>query len=153
MAGTLIVAVRVAVVEGLAALPAYTTKVNGHRPHVSLGWPVGKKDREKVFTQSATFTHEPASMKSGRTFRNEQGRFEVVVWVEGVGENQETTSERAVTLGTAFEEYVADHKNSLGVAGLNWVVVDGDGRLDEAFNDRGSLAQLIYTVRYDARLT
>lgn len=155
MASTRIVAVRSTLITALAALSAYTTPdAKGHKPKVSLSYPLGAKDREKVFTRRARFTHVPASLKSGRTFRNETGLFEVVILVEGVGESAETTSTRAVTLGTAFEEYVADNRTLGGaVAGLNWLVVEGDGELAELMNDRGTLAELTYSLKYDARLT
>jgi hypothetical protein len=155
MASTQIVQVRSTLITALAALSAYTTPdAKGHKPLVSLGYPLGAKDREKVFTARARFTHAPASLKAGRTFRNETGFFDVVISVEGVGESQETTSTRAVTLGTALEEYVADNRTLAGaVTGLNWLVIDGDGQLVEMFNDRGTLAELTYPLKYDARLT
>jgi hypothetical protein len=155
MAGTRIVAVRSTLLTGLAAMSAYTTlDAKGHKPLVSLGYPLGAKDREKVFTTRARFSQTPASLKSGRTFRNETGNFNVVITVEGVGESQDTTSARAVTLGLALEEYVADNRTLGGtVTGLNWLVVDGDGELAELMNDRGTLAELTYPLKYDARLT
>jgi hypothetical protein len=155
MAGTRIVAVRSTLITALSALSAYTTlDAKGHKPLVSLGYPLGAKDREKIFTRRARFNHAPASLKSGRTHRNETGQFEVVILVEGVGESAATTSARAVTLGTALEEYVADNRTLAGaVTGLNWLVVDGDGELTELMNDRGTLAELIYPLKYDARLT
>lgn len=155
MAGSLIASVRDAVLTGLAAQTAFSTPdAKGHKPLLSLGYPLGAKDREKVFTARARFSHTPASMKAGRTYRNEQGYFDLVITVEGVGESQDTTSARAITLGTAFEEYVADNRTLGGtVAGLNWLVVEGDGQLAEMFNDRGTLAELTYPLKYDARLT
>lgn len=155
MAGTLIVEVRSTLLAGVAAATEFATiDLKGHKPKVSLSYPLGAKDREKVFTRRARFTHAPASLKAGRTFRNETGLFEVVILVEGVGESAETTSTRAVTLGTAFEEYVADNRTLGGaVTGLNWLVVEGDGELAELMNDRGTLAELTYSLKYDARLT
>jgi hypothetical protein len=155
MAGTLLVAVRSTLLTGLGAQTAYTTAdAKGHKPLLSLGYPLGAKDREKVFTARARFTHAPASLKAGRTFRNETGRFDLVITVEGVGESQATTSARAVALGTVLEEYVADNRTLGGtVTGLNWIVVEGDGQLQEMFADSGTLAELTYPLKYDARLT
>lgn len=155
MAGTLILAVRQTLLDGLAELPAFTTpSAKGHKPLVTLGFPLGKKDREKVFTARARFAHQPASLRAGRTFRNEQGQFELTVWIEGVGESQEWTTGRATTLGLAVEEYVADNRTLGGaVPGLNAIKVEGEGDLAELFNDRGTLAVLTYPIQYDARLT
>lgn len=155
MAGTLLLAVRQGLIDGLGTLDAFTTlDTKGHRPLLTLGWPVGKKDREKVYTQRARFTHAPASLRAGRTFRNEQGFFELAIWVEGVGLSVGDTSARCVTLGTAAEEWIADNRTLGGtVTGLNWLVVEGDGELTELFNDSGSLCFLTYPIKYDARLT
>lgn len=155
MAGTLILSVRQALLDALAALDAYTVPDDkGHKPLVTLGWPVGAKDREKVYSQRARFTHAPASLRAGWTYRNETGSFELVILVEGVGEAQEWTTDRAVQLGTAAEEYVSRNRTLGGtVPGLNWIVVEGDGELSELFNDRGTLAVLTYPIKYDARLT
>lgn len=155
MAGTLIFDVRQALVTGLAGLDAFTTKdAKGHRPLTTVGWPTGKRDREKVYTQRARFSHAPASMRAGRMFRNESGTFELVIWIEGVGESVDWTSARAVQLGTAAEEWIADNRTLGGtLPGLNWLVVEGDGDLTELFNDGGSLCFLTYPIKYDARLT
>jgi hypothetical protein len=144
MSGTKIVAVRKALVAGLDALVAFDNVL------VTYAWKVGAKEREKCFTTRASFTHQPASLRSGRTFRDEEGTFQVVIVVEGVGDSPDTVADRIAALGLAFEEYVADNRT---LAGTNSLTVQGAGELTEMFNDRGSLAELTYTVRYMARLT
>jgi hypothetical protein len=151
MAGTLIVAVRRALMVGVAGLPEFFED----DVMVSEKWPLGEKQAEMVYTVDPTnFAHTPASLKSGRTFRNEVGTFNVEIRIEGIDMSPEDTADRAVALGTAFEEFVADNQTLFGqIEGLNWVVVDGDGELVELFNEHGSLTAIRYPIKYDARLT
>jgi hypothetical protein len=150
MAGTRIVAVRRALMAGVAGLPEFFEA----DATVSELWPLGAKAAEMAYTVSSRFTQEPASLKSGRTFRNEVGMFDVEIRVEGIDLSPEDTADRCVFLGTAFEEFVADNQTLFGqVEGLNWVVADGEGELVEMFNEHGSLAALRYPIKYDARLT
>ncbi len=144
MGATVIVAVRRALVAAVASLDAFQ------------GVPVmftykATEQREFAYTRAARFTHNPAGMKSGRNFRNEEGRFEFVIWVESVGDSPEDAALRALDLGLVFEEYVADHKQ--GIGGAYTLTVDGDGTLAEAVLDSSSLAELVYPVKYNARLT
>jgi len=148
MAGTKIVAVRAAVLTGIGGLTAFAAV-----PHVDLTWKKGV--REQAFTTRAAFRQEPASMKAGRTFRDEEGTFNLVILIQAVGKEKDAqwAAERAVTLGVAAEEWIADHRTTTGVAGVNWVTVTGAGSLTELYGDRSSIAELIYPVRYTARLT
>lgn len=141
----MIVATRLAVLDALRPLAAFEDV------DVRLSWDSGSEARERVYTARSRFTQKPASMRAGRTHRNEAGIFQVVIRVEGVGDDQETTSARAVELGTEVEDWIAENRST--VAGLNWLEVRGDGELAEMFNDAGTLAVLVYTVTYDARLT
>lgn len=147
MAGTLIVAVRKAVTDEIAALPELADA------RVDMTWNAKAQQREQVFTTAAKFNHQPAAMRGSRNFRNEQGEFELVVLVTGVDQDMTTTATRAVELGTAIEEWVADHKSDIGVDGLNWILVSGDGGLLELYDDRSTKAILSYSVTYEARLT
>jgi len=151
MAGTLIVAVRRAVMVGIAGLPEFFEA----DVMVSEKWPLGEKQAEMAYTVDPTnFTHEPASLRAGRTFRNEVGTFHVEIRIEGIDKSPEETADRAIELGTAVEEFIADNRTLYGdIDGLNWVVVDGDGELVELFNERGSLTAIRYPIKYDARLT
>jgi hypothetical protein len=147
MAGTKIVEVRAALTDALAALPTFADS------RVAMTWKADAQVREQVFTTRAQFTHEPASMKSGRTFRKEDGEFDLVILVTGVGEDATWSATRAVELGTVAEEWIADHRSTLGVAGVNWLIVKGEGALTEMYADRSTLAELTYHVTYEARLT
>lgn len=147
MAGTLIVAVRKAVTDAIADLPEFSAA------RVDMTWSAKVQVREQAFTTDAKFTHEPASMRAGRNFRNETGRFSVVVLVTGVDQDMTWSSTRAVELGTAVEEWIADHKSDIDVDGMNWIVVEGDGALLEVYDDRSTKALLSYSVVYEARLT
>lgn len=152
MAGTLIVAVRRALMVGVAGLPEFFED----DVMVSEKWPLGEKQAEMVYTVDPTnFAHAPASQKAGRTFRNEVGTFNVEIRIEGIDMSPEDTADRAVALGTAFEDFVADNRHGFNedIPGLNWLVVDGDGELVELWNEHGSLAVLRYPIKYDARLT
>lgn len=147
MAGTLLVEVRKAVTDAIANLPEFADA------RVDMTWSAKVQVREQVFTTDAEFTHETAGLKAGRTFRNEDGTFTLVVLVQGVDQTMTWTSTRAVELGTVIEEWIADHRGDLGIAGLNWIVVSGDGALAELYADRSTIAELTYPIAYRARLT
>lgn len=144
MSGTQIVAVRNALIAGVSALGAFADV------ECALSWNAGSEAAERLYTRRATFDQKPASLRPGRTYRDESGRFEVILRVEGIGKDQATTSARAVTLGTALEEWVADNRSP---AGVNSLAAQGRGELAELFNDLGTLALLSYTFAYTARLT
>jgi hypothetical protein len=146
VAGTILVAVRNAVIEGVKYEPDFS------RTSTNYAWKAGDKSRVKIFTRRGRINHESASMKAGRTFRNETGYFDLVILVEGVSQAQEVTSQEAADLGLLLEEFIADHRNALDIPGLKWIAVEGDGELSEALNDKGTLAELSYTVTYNARL-
>lgn len=140
------VAVRSALVAALADLESLTDV------DVTYAWTFGSQSRERVFTGRARATHDPASLKAGRNFRNERMTFDLVVLVEGVGLSPEETDDRALVIGTLVEEYLADNKGGLGVSGVNWINVTGV-ELNNLANDRGNLSELTYQITYDARLT
>lgn len=148
MAGSRIVAVRSALIAGLDALSA----LDG--VDVIYAWKFDHElPRERIFTNRARATHTPASLKAGRTFRNEQMTFDLVVRVEGVDMTAAETDTRALVIGAVVEEYVADNRTLGGaVTGLNWIVVSGL-ELNNLSNDRGNLSELTYSIAYDARLT
>lgn len=146
MAGSRVGAVKTALVAGLDALSTFDGV------EVSYAFRFGSVERERVWCGRARATHDPASLKSGRNFRNEQMTIDVIVHVEGVDLTAEETETRALVLGTALEEYVADNKQGLGVTGMNSLTITGV-ESNILANDRGHLCQLAYELSYDARLT
>ena len=149
MASSVLVAVRKAVIEGIGAA------VNNPKVHVSYGYEGFKDDkrREQIYTNRASATHDPASLKAGRNFREERMDFDIVVLILGVAISTEETDERALELGQIVEEFIADRKsNQLGVAGLQWIRMSRM-ELNNAFNANGTITELTYTVSYYARLT
>lgn len=150
MAGSILVAVKRKVTTDLAALPALTNE------GVSVEYAYNAKvtNRDRVFLGRGRAIHDPASLKSGRTFRNERMSFDLIAVTELVGGTAEDAEARVVnTLGLVVEEYFADNRTLGGaVAGLNWVVVSGF-EVVSLFNDRGHLAEATYEITYDARLT
>jgi hypothetical protein len=148
MASTAIVAVRKALVAAVTDLPAFADV------EVMYAWQ-GTTGREFAYTREAKFDHGPAALKAGRNFREEDGSFEFVIWIESVGGTPEEANDRALELGLPFEEYVADNKTgaALAVTGLKWIEVRGSGSLREAPADQGSVAELVYPIAYQARLT
>lgn len=150
MPSTIVVALRKAVVAGLEDLfpgPPEDDVL------VTYAWQPEAKDRYQVFTMRPRGEHSPAALKSGRNFREEDARFQVVVHVEEVGGSQEEADEKAIVFGQVVEEFLADHKGTeLEVDGLKWLVVES-WEMTGGPTDRSSVAQLIYTVHFNARLT
>ena len=155
--GTQLVAVRAALIEALAVLPAYTTEgPTGQKPELSFGWKQGWTRRERVWTQRARFEHEPASMRAGKTFTQETGFFDLMIFVHGVGKSQEVTSTRAAALWVAANDWISYKPNWNSpelVPGIYEFQVVGDGELAEALDEKGGgLAEVRIPIRYKARL-
>ena len=150
MAGSVVVAVRKALVAGIR------TAVNDPKVHVSYGWEGGDESsrREQIFTDRPRATHDPAALKPGRNFREEDMELDLVVRVAGVGKSPEQTDERAIALGLLVEEFIADRKagETLNVDGLIWLRVSRM-ELNNRYAPNGSLSEITYTLRYHARLT
>ena len=147
MAGTLVVDVRQALVDLLRARPNLEDK------QVSYGWPGDdQRELESIYTEGrAEIEHDPASLKAGRTFRDETVSFEVNAVFEAVGGNALDADQGSQLLGTEIEECIADNR-TLGVAGVQSVTIRPVA-LHAVYNERGHLSMLTYTVRYRARLT
>lgn len=154
--GSQIVAVRSGMVAALQTLPAYTaTGPTGQKPEVLFGWKANWKRREKVWTQNARFTHEPASMRAGKTFANETGEFDLLIFVHGVGLTQAVTSDRAADLASDAWDWAQTHANWQALnLGLNELLIVGDGAIPEGVDSQGNpMAEMTLPVRYRARLT
>ena len=146
--GSLLVAVRSLVIDALADLPEFA------EAEVTFGRKVGSKRREKVWTQDIRSTHTPAGHRAAKTFRDENATFDLYIDVEGIAQTVEQTTTRAFEMGHAAEDWIATHANWQGqVEGLNWLQIEGDLALIEAFNDLGSVSQLAYPIAFRARLT
>lgn len=121
---------------------------------VSYGWPGDDQaEAEVIFTADArTVEHAPSGLKSGRTHYREKAQFDVIVLVVGVGSTAEEVETRALDLVEVVAQVVADNRTLGGVSGVQ--AAKGTGwTLGTRYNDRGSLAEVRYTVEYDARLT
>lgn len=153
---SIITAVRSLVLAGLRSTTAFNVPdpVTKQKPDVQFGWKNDWKAREKVFTSNARFTHAPASMRAVKTFRNEDGGFDLVILIAGIAQDAETVCDRALALGETVEDWCATHANWQGqIPGLNWLQISGEGSLAEAYGDKGVLAELTYPITYQARLT
>lgn len=158
MAGSVVVAVKQAIVTGLTTHYGAAAAFNGttapeRKVAVAYGYNMGTHDTERVFTGRSRAEQPPAAMRSGRNYRDEAGTFDLIVIVEYVGGDPEDAEERALAIGAEAETWLADRKsNELGVTGLQTLRVDG-WDLVHMGNDRGHLAELTYRVRWTARLT
>lgn len=140
--------------EVIAGIKANLIAAGESRVSCTYGYRGGSDDkrREEIYTNRPRATHDPAAMKSGRNFRNEEMEFDIVLMVSDPTLAPEDLDTRAMTLGTFIEEFVADRKNSLAVPGLNWIRMSGF-EMENRNMQTGSLTLAQYTVRYDARLT
>lgn len=151
MGRSVVVEVRKAVIAGIRAdLDA----AGESRVSCTYGYRGASDDkrREEIYTNRPRGTHDPAAMKSGRNFRNEEMEFDIVLMVSDPTMAPEDLDERAMTLGTFIEEFVADNKNSLAVPGLNWIRM-ASFEMENRNMQTGSLTLAQYTVTYNARLT
>lgn len=147
---SIVVDVRKAVIAGIK------TALSDPKVSVTYGWQGGDdtRYREQVFTNGGRATHDPAALKAGRNFRNERMDFDIVVLVYGVGKKPEDADDRVMEIGQVIEEYIADRKsNELGITGLNWLRVKEFELSPPRINANGTIAEAVYTVTYDARLT
>lgn len=145
---TQIVAVRSLLIDAVAELAALADV------EVTFGYRPNSKRRERVWTQRAELEESTvAARRAERTIRDESATFEVVVWVEGIGQDALWTAGRAVEIGAEVEEWVDVHANWTGaLPGLKWITVSGRGSLTEAYADKGTLAELVLPVSYQARI-
>ena len=154
--GSVLVAVRAGLIAALAELDEFEGWECSYIPKK------GSKARNRCFTDRAEFSHDPASLRAAKTFRKEEGSFDLVLYAENVGANADPVamSEALQAVGEAAENWVAIHANWSNNAlceGLNWLVVGGEGggrgRLSEQWADNGLSIALIYPINYRARLT
>lgn len=149
-AGTLSIAVRLALV---AALKADT---DFERCDVSYQFnEVPAPDRDaSVWTRSSRFSQESAGMRAGRHYRDETGRFELVIAALRV-DRIDVTVAAASDVAGGLAAWISDRKNNeLDVPGLQALVIDGDGSVLEMKADQGrTFCEITLPIRYTARLT
>jgi len=96
--------------------------------------------------------HEPVALKVGRRRREENFTAEVFVEVMGTRLTPERTEVRAMELGTALEEYLADNPKLDGtIEGLLFAVVSGM-ELSTTETSEGPQTRLNIEVDVKARL-
>lgn len=94
----------------------------------------------------------PAGLKAGRTFYQEHGEFDVVIQVCVPGGSPVEVKARVQVLATEVAETVADNRTLGGVEGLN-SATGSRWELSTHYLEAGTAAEVIYTVKYAARLT
>lgn len=152
MPSTKVVAVRLAIRDGLRSALA-TAERDGGQLQVEYGWPGDDKaERERVFTNVPRGKHDTAALAAGRRKRDEKAQLDVVIQVRYDGGAAEDADLRAIAIGQLVEEWVGDNKNGAIVAGVSELLVDS-WRLDNLYGDQGALTELTYTVTWRARLT
>ena len=148
MARSIVVEVRKAIIDGLSELLPESVSC-------TYGWQGGDDERrEQVYTNRPRATHQPASLKVGRNFRNEQMDFDIVLIVMDPSAPPEDVDDRVMELGQVIEEYIADNKGGedFGITGLNWITVTAF-EMQNQIGATGAATLAQWTVRYDARLT
>jgi hypothetical protein len=151
--GTQLVAVRAGLIAALGDLPEFSDFETTYIPMK------GSKARNRCFTDRARLHHSPASKRAAKTFRDEAGTFDLVLYTEGYGEAADpaTLSDSLHDVGTAAEDFIATHANwnsdALGTTGLNWLQIEGEGGFAEGWTDNGLAVSLTYPITYRARLT
>jgi hypothetical protein len=151
--GTQLVAVRAGLIAGLANLPELSAFETTYIPMK------GSKARNRCFTDRGRIGLASASMRATKTFRKEDGTFDLVLFMEGVGAGADPVSLSTAIhdAGTAAEDFVATHANwngdVLGTTGLAWLAMEGEGGFAEGWTDKGLAVSLTYPITYRARLT
>lgn len=129
---------------------------------VKLSGPDDTTGRERIFFGDASFDHEPAGMRAGRTPRNEQVEVDVFVEVWDIyPATPEDVEERCVQIAQEFEQCVADNAGGTGsdvASGVSVFAITirgGDVRTRPTATDAGDgfATQIQYRLRADARLT
>lgn len=151
MSGTLIAPVRKALIDALKADPAWPSTQYDISYQLRA---TARPNRDAtIWTREPSFSQESAALRAGRNFRDEVGRFALVVLVAR-SKSIEDTSEAASEICDQLGAWVSDRKNNdLGVQGLETLVIDGEGTYVELWTDEGTLVEIGLPIRYTARLT
>lgn len=151
MAGSVMVAVKRAVIDGFKAhlkqVAEYATV------EVDYGYSTALAAHEAVFCGRGSSDTPPAAIRAGRNHRDEDGEFIVAVIAKALGGTQLDADERAFGIGGELETWLADRKsNELHVPGLQSIGVAGF-EMAPMYADTGHLTEVEYRVTYRARLT
>jgi hypothetical protein len=118
---------------------------------ISYGEPGDLARAEHIWITSASDGEQQiANFKSGRKRRDETYSLSIVVEVSSMG-RAETSEARAVVLGTAIEEMLADDPKVNSVTNLLWCVVESFA-LDTQESGEGPRTTFILTLQARGRL-
>jgi hypothetical protein len=141
-----VVEVRRWLVGALVDLPAFADALVEYSWREREGAP-----RTRVFTHRATFSHAPAGMRSGRTFRNEDASFDVVILHASPDQEPEDVADEAMHYASLVEDLLAENRVP-PVDGVNWIGVRGECSASELVTDQGAVVEVVLRVGFDARL-
>lgn len=126
MAGSLSVAVRRAVADGLeelfAGLPAFNSTAAEAEVGVTYAYDfTDARAAQCIYTGRSRADTPPAALRAGRNRRQETGRFDLNILVQVVADDFEAADERVDEISVQVEEWVADRKSGEGLdlTGLN----------------------------------
>lgn len=113
-------------------------------------------EKNRVFLGRVRLEHDPGPMRPGRVHRNEVGTLEVYCDALVIDGEQDEADGAALALGLELEETVADNRN-LGHDPDNGIYVQAvtvrGGEVTAGVHEEGSIARIVYTVQWQARLT
>lgn len=117
---------------------------------VSWGWPSAPAKEMILLGDVRDGTQDPAGMRSTPHHRDETYSVEVTIWVERIGADQQSATERAFELAAEIEDEL---RNDLTVGGaVRTAQVQGRVEIEERASDRARLALLTINVHCKARL-
>lgn len=144
MAGSVMAAVKAALVTQLAALPSLAGV------QVTYADPGEVARKENIwFGRVRDNDHEPVALKAGRRRREENFTLDCMVEVGGTRLSPQASEERAIALGTAIEEHLADYpKLQDAVDGVAFCVISGM----ELFTDQTTNGpRTVLTINIDVK--
>jgi hypothetical protein len=157
MAGSISVAVRKAIADGLtahfAALPDFNGTTDPAREvEVTYGYGFGSSATERIYTGRTSAQTPPAGLRAGANFRNETTSFDLNVLVKFIGGDAYEADQRLDDICDELEDWISLRKsNQLGV-GLTSLRLDGY-QGDYLQIDGGAASVRTYSILYTARNT
>lgn len=154
MAGTIVVAVRKALIAALT--PVINGTAGMESVDVRFQYPAGDdQPREVVWTQNPQIDLQSASLRAGRNFLNETSTFDVVLMSWQPATTAEDAATRVIEIGEVIAAWIGDHKNgeTLNVPGLQTLTVSGSASQTETLENDSVTGRMQIPIRYTARLT